>query len=73
MIEWDHTQKWNVVSFAPKDGRVAGELDVVVDFDKEEFKFLTENRIFGQQMFPKAFYIVSSAKLKRLSFNFPKS
>lgn len=59
MIEWDHSQNWNVVTFAPKDGRTAGELDVVVDFDKEEFKFLAENKFCGQEVLPKAFYVVS--------------
>ena len=60
MVEWDHSQTWDVVSFAPKDGRVAGELEVVVDFDKEEYKLLRENEIGGRRVFPQAFYIVSS-------------
>lgn len=59
MIEWDHSQTWDVVSFAPKDNRIAGELDIVVDFDKEEFKFLRGNEICGEHVLPKAFYIVS--------------
>ena len=59
LIEWDHSQNWNVVSFAPKEGRTAGELEVVIDFDKEEFKLLKGNKIFGQETFPRAFYVVS--------------
>ncbi|XP_065211282.1 fatty acid synthase-like [Planococcus citri] len=57
MIEWDHSVNWNVVSFAPKDNRTAGEIEVVVDFDKEEFKFLPENYLNNNELFPKSFYI----------------
>lgn len=58
MIEWDHSVNWNVVSFAPKDGRTAGEVEIVVNFDKEEFKFLPGNYLNNDQLLPKSFYIM---------------
>lgn len=59
MIEWDHSEKWNVVSFAPQDGRIAGEHDVVVDFNKAEFENLPGNMFCNHEVFPRAFYLVN--------------
>ncbi len=35
-------------------------MDVVVDFDKEEFNFLPKNFVNGREVFPKSFYVVST-------------
>ncbi|XP_022181594.1 fatty acid synthase-like [Myzus persicae] len=57
LVEWDHSIKWNVVTFCGKPSSKAGEIVLNVDVDSNKFSYLKNNRIDDLLILPYAGYL----------------
>lgn len=57
LVEWDHSIKWNVVTFCGKPPSKAGEIILNVDVDSNKFKYLKNNRIDDLLILPYSGYL----------------
>ncbi|KAB0796701.1 hypothetical protein PPYR_10762 [Photinus pyralis] len=61
MIEWDHSEKWNVINSAAQSSK-SGECIFKVDLSKESDKFLIGHQLDGRIIFPGAGYLIFAWK-----------
>lgn len=59
LVEWDHSDEWNVVTFLETKTSSSGEVNLEVDFEKESYNYLKGTYIDGVEVLPYASYLVS--------------
>ncbi|KAL0271260.1 UNVERIFIED_CONTAM: hypothetical protein PYX00_008407 [Menopon gallinae] len=62
MIEWDHSNEWEVATFVGKSGGQSGECVINIDLSKEGDAFLAGHAIDGRVLFPATGYMTLAWK-----------
>ncbi|XP_054286913.1 fatty acid synthase-like [Macrosteles quadrilineatus] len=57
MVEWDHSNEWEVADFSGKGGGRSGESVIEIDLTKEADAFLAGHAIDGRVLFPATGYL----------------
>jgi len=59
LVEWDHTDSWELVSFIEDKISTSGEVKIEINVEKQAYSYLRGNYIDGVEVLPYASYLVS--------------
>ncbi|KAJ3657154.1 hypothetical protein Zmor_016179 [Zophobas morio] len=70
-VKWDHSEEWTVPNFVEKNSR-SGAVEVQVDVNNEDYRFLLDHIIDGRILCPASLYVVliwkTLAKLRNKNY-----
>jgi len=59
LVEWDHSDDWDVITFIENEVTLSGEVKLEVDTENETYNHLRGTYIDGVESLPYASYLVS--------------
>lgn len=59
LVEWDHTDNWDVITFIENEVKSSGEVKLEVDTENETYNHLRGTYVDGVEALPYASYLVS--------------
>lgn len=59
LVEWDHTDDWDVITFLETEAKSSGEIVLDVDVENESYNYLKGTFVDGVEVLPYASYLVS--------------
>lgn len=62
LVEWDHSDEWDVVTFVETEVKSSGEVVLEIDVEKESYNYLKGTFVDGVEVLPYASYLVSFTK-----------
>lgn len=70
LVEWDHSDDWDVITFIDSEVKSSGDVKVDVDTESERYNHLRGTYIDGVEVLPYASYLVSLTRciIKYFSF-----